>query len=277
VKESKGSKKGKESKKGKNDFLPFLLSLPFLLHFANIAKPIPEPSTERRNLCRYQWEKPERYRASAQVETFCRRVYQRQRMTFGLSPTSAYNLPAFLKPISARHSSSSTQYPARRNSMDSWKKLEEHLRQIINIVIRFIKAQRREEASITFGAFLIWAGVSLPEWLEKVGLKEFVASWYGDKIGRGILITAGAGLVLYAAFKFFRLVYVPDLPPPQDRPSAIKGPMAFTEGDGALFRKLGRETDLQKLLGLILDNQVVMVVVRQSERNIPASLVELKF
>jgi hypothetical protein len=31
VKQSKGSKKGKENKKGKKFFLPFLLSLPFLL------------------------------------------------------------------------------------------------------------------------------------------------------------------------------------------------------------------------------------------------------
>lgn len=146
--------------------------------------------------------------------------------------------------------------------MVSWKQLEEQFRQIINTAKRFIKARRREEASITFGALLIWAGNLFPEWLNKVGVEKFTASWYGDKIGRSILIAAGAGLVLYAAFKIFRLVYVPNLPPPQDRPSAIKGPMAFTEYDGALFRKLGRENDLQRLLGLILDNQLVMVVVR---------------
>jgi hypothetical protein len=146
--------------------------------------------------------------------------------------------------------------------MFSWKQLEEHLRQIINTAIRFIKARRREEASITFGALLISAGISFPEWLKKAGVDEFVASWKGDKIGRGILVVAGAGLVLYAAVKIFRLVYVPDLPPPQDRPSAIKGPTAFTEDDGALFRKLGRESDLQRLLGWVLDNQTLMVIVR---------------
>jgi hypothetical protein len=146
--------------------------------------------------------------------------------------------------------------------MFTWKRLEEHFGQIINAAIRFIKARRREEASITVGAILIWAGIYFPEWLKKVGADEFVASWKGDVISRSVLIAAGAGLVLYAAFKIFRLVYVPSLPPPQDRPSAIKGPMAFTEDDGALFRKLGRENDLQKLLGLILDNQVVMVIVR---------------
>jgi len=146
--------------------------------------------------------------------------------------------------------------------MFTWKQIEETLRQIITATIRFIKARRREEASISFGALLIWAGISFPEWLKKFKVDEFVASWRGDVIGRSVLMAAGAGLVLYGAFKIFRLVYVPDLPPPQDRPSAIKGPMAFTEDDGALFRKLGRENDLQKLLGLILDNQVVMMIVR---------------
>ncbi|HEY6401125.1 MAG TPA: hypothetical protein VI479_06935, partial [Blastocatellia bacterium] len=146
--------------------------------------------------------------------------------------------------------------------MFNWRQIEETLRQIINTTVRFIRARRREEAAITAGSILIWSGIYFPELLEKVGLKELVALWKGDVIGRSLLIAAGAGSVLYAAFKIFRLVYVPDLPPPQDRPSAIKGPMAFTEDDGALFRKLGRENDLQKLLGLILDNQVVMVVVR---------------
>jgi hypothetical protein len=39
--------------------------------------------------------------------------------------------------------------------MFSWKQIEAQLRQIINTAVRFIKARRREEASITFGAFLI--------------------------------------------------------------------------------------------------------------------------
>jgi internalin A len=146
--------------------------------------------------------------------------------------------------------------------MFNWRQIEETVIQIIKTAIRFVKARRREEGAITAGALLIWAGIYFPEWLDNAGVKDFFASWRGDAIGRSILTALGAGLVLYAAIKIFRLVYVPDLPPPQDRPSAIKGPMAFTEDDGALFRKLGRENDLQKLLGLILDNQVGMVVVR---------------
>ncbi len=78
--------------------------------------------------------------------------------------------------------------------MFSWKQLEAQLRQIINAAVRFIKARRREEASITFGAFLIWAGIYFPAWLEKAGMKEFVGSWKGDVIGRSILIAARAGI-----------------------------------------------------------------------------------
>jgi hypothetical protein len=58
------------------------------------------------------------------------------------------------------------------------------------------------------------------------------------------------------------VVYPPELAPTKDRPSAIKGPMAFTVADGDLFRKLGRESELQKLLGLVLDDQILMIVVR---------------
>jgi len=66
--------------------------------------------------------------------------------------------------------------------MFSWKQLEAQLRQIINTAIRFVKARRNEEASITFGAFLIWAGIYFPEWLEKAGVKEFVASLQAELV-----------------------------------------------------------------------------------------------
>jgi hypothetical protein len=42
----RGSKKGKESKKGKKNFLPFLLSLPFLLPFDRLTKPFAKPPAQ---------------------------------------------------------------------------------------------------------------------------------------------------------------------------------------------------------------------------------------
>ncbi len=146
--------------------------------------------------------------------------------------------------------------------MPGVQEFSQQVRSIIDVVVRFVRARKREEASISFGALLILGGVYLASGLEKVGLKDFFAWWYGDTIVRGLLIAAGIGFVLYGGYKIFRLVYVPPLPPGKDRPSAIKGPLAFTEADGDLFRKLGRESELQKLLGLALDDQVLLIVIR---------------
>ncbi|MGH9753568.1 MAG: hypothetical protein ACREA2_12360 [Blastocatellia bacterium] len=145
--------------------------------------------------------------------------------------------------------------------MINWQQIAQNPRQVVDPIIRFIKARRREEATLAFAILLLWIGHSFSDWLTP-DLTEFLKPWRVVLIIRGVLYVAGFGLLVYAGFRIWRLVYVPDLPLVKDRPSAIKGPMAFTEGDGALFRKLGRETDLQRLLGLILDNQVMMVVVR---------------
>lgn len=144
------------------------------------------------------------------------------------------------------------------------KEIEESFRNLTYSIKSFIMARKREEACITAGAFLLWVGINFVDWLQVIGLKGFFQYWHGDTIGRVFLFTASSSLFLYAAVKIFKLVYVRDLPPPTDRPSAIKGPRAFTEEDGALFRKLGRENDLQKLLGFVLDKQVPMVIVRGS-------------
>ena len=145
--------------------------------------------------------------------------------------------------------------------MLDWQQLTPQLRQTIDAAFRFIKARRREEAALAFAALLFWFGYKFSSWLP-VELAEFLKPWRVVLIVQIVLWLAGVMLLAYGIHRIYRLVYVPDLPPEKNRPSAIKGPMAFTEGDGALFRKLGRESDLQKLLGLILDNQVLMVVVR---------------
>src|SRR5262245_5831820 len=145
--------------------------------------------------------------------------------------------------------------------MINWQQIAKNPRTIVDPVIHFIRARRREEATLTFAILLLWIGYSFSNWLTPE-LKDLLKPWSVVLIIQCILYVAGVALLAYAGFRIWRLVYVPDLPIVKDRPTAIKGPMAFTEGDGALFRKLGRETDLQRLLGLILDNQVMMVVVR---------------
>ncbi len=47
------------------------------------------------------------------------------------------------------------------------------------------------------------------------------------------LYAIGAIAFVYGVVRVWRLVNPPELPPAKDRPSAIKGPMAFTEVDGA--------------------------------------------
>ncbi len=145
--------------------------------------------------------------------------------------------------------------------MFSWQQLAEQLRQIVDTAIRFIKARRREEASLAFAALLFWLGYKFPIFLSP-DFAEFLKPWRAVLIIQAVFSLAGLALLVHGGYRIWRLVYVPPLPPAKDRPSAIEGPMAFTEDDGALFRKLGRESDLQRLLGLILDNQAVMVIVR---------------
>ena len=90
---------------------------------------------------------------------------------------------------------------------------------------------------------------------------DFIDGKWIASLQIGLLAIGGIAFV-YGFVRVWRPVDPPELPPAKDRPSAIKGPMAFTEADGDLFRKLGRESELQKLLGLVLDDQVLMVVVR---------------
>ncbi|MGE0886751.1 MAG: twin-arginine translocation signal domain-containing protein [Blastocatellales bacterium] len=145
--------------------------------------------------------------------------------------------------------------------MPGVQELSQQIRSILDIVLRFVKARRREEATIAFAALLLWFGYKLSSWLP-TELAEFLKPWRGVLIAQIVLYSAGLALLVYGFWRIKRLVWVEPLPPGKDRPSAIKGPMAFTEADGELFRKLGRESELQKLLGLALDDQVLLIVIR---------------
>lgn len=145
--------------------------------------------------------------------------------------------------------------------MSDLKELFPQIRSAISIVLRFIHARRREEATIALAALLLWIGYKFSSWLP-AELAEFLKPLRGVLIVQSLLFLARLALLVYGFLRIKRLVWVDEPPPAKDRPSAIKGPMAFTEADGELFRKLGRESELQKLLGLALDDQVLMIVVR---------------
>ena len=128
----------------------------------------------------------------------------------------------------------------------------EQLSLLVKTAIRTLKGRRREQAAFFIAALSFSGGFAVDKLLAGNWIARLQIALYAS----------GAIALVYGVVRVWRLVNPPELPPAKDRPSAIKGPMAFTEADGALFRKLGRESELQKLLGLVLDDQVLMVVVR---------------
>jgi hypothetical protein len=139
-------------------------------------------------------------------------------------------------------------------------RLAEQLYQVIQQLVRFIKARQREEASFALAALSFWVGYSFSDLLTPE-LRAFLDSWQGVLIFQAFFYVTGLGMLAFGGYQIWRLVQVPHLPPPSQRPSAIKGAMAYTPEDGPLFRRLGREVELQRLLAHVLDDQVPMIVL----------------
>jgi len=127
-----------------------------------------------------------------------------------------------------------------------------HLYLSVKTAIRTLKGRRREPAAFLVAALCFSGGFALGKLLADKWITRLQIALYA----------IGAIAFVYGAIRVWKLVNPPELPPAKDRPSAIKGPMAFTEADGDLFRKLERESELQKLLGFVLDDQILMIVVR---------------
>jgi Leucine-rich repeat (LRR) protein len=75
------------------------------------------------------------------------------------------------------------------------------------------------------------------------------------------LLAVGAILLAWTVFRIWKQAIPPELPPPETRPAAIKGPMPFTREDAELFRGLGRRAELETLLAYVLDEQIPLVGV----------------
>jgi hypothetical protein len=145
--------------------------------------------------------------------------------------------------------------------MPGWQELFQTLLGAVRGVIGWTKRHRREESLIALAALLFWIGSSLSGGMPPE-LKKWLETWAGLWIAQAVCYLGGSVFLAYGGYRIWRLVSPPELPPPKDLPSAIKGPMAFTtRADGPLFRKLGREEELRKLLGWIQDDQVRLVVV----------------
>jgi hypothetical protein len=71
----------------------------------------------------------------------------------------------------------------------------------------------------------------------------------------------GAVLLVWVGYRLWQQAVPSPLPPPEPRPSAVKGPMAFGPEDGTLFQRLGRDHELAQLLSLTLNDQIPLIVV----------------
>src|SRR5262245_57794863 len=111
--------------------------------------------------------------------------------------------------------------------MISWQQLE----LFVKSAIRTLKGRRREPAAFLVAALCFSGGFSVGKLVTDKWITRLQIALYA----------IGAIAFVYGVVRVWRLVNPPELPPAKDRPSAIKGPMAFTEADGDLFRKLERE------------------------------------
>lgn len=132
----------------------------------------------------------------------------------------------------------------------------QQLRELVKTAIRSLKGRKREQTAFAIAALCFSGGFAFGKVVPDLIPGQWVARF------QIALYAIGTIALVYGIWWVRRLVNPPELPPVQNRPSAIKGLTPFTEADGELFRKLGRERELQKLLGFVLDDQILMVVVR---------------
>lgn len=144
--------------------------------------------------------------------------------------------------------------------MLNWQELGKQLQTFVDAGVQLLKRRRREEAAISFAALLFWIGSSFASWLP-ADLKAFLDAWSVVLIVQAVCYLFGLALLGYGGYRVWKLAHASDFPLTKDRPSVIKGPIAFTPEDGELFRKLGRENELQKLFGYVKDTQVPMIVL----------------
>ncbi len=128
-------------------------------------------------------------------------------------------------------------------------------------IFRIIKHGRREQ--VLFMAFFLCVGLAnfrflLPDVLTNILLTDFLQ--------KDVLPWLNVVAIVPFIWGIVR-VWKKAIPPKIDltaaaKPSAIKGPFAFGEMDGEIFSQLGRETDLSKLLGWVLDSQICFTALK---------------
>ncbi len=127
--------------------------------------------------------------------------------------------------------------------------------QVENLV-RILKHGKREQTLFAFGFACLALPQLLPQALQD-GLLELLPDFLKQVFSRLSLSLIGLASLLWGIV----LVWRKAVPRKTGvvaaiKPSAIKGPFAFGEMDGEIFSQLGREADLGKLLGWVLDTQI---------------------
>jgi hypothetical protein len=129
----------------------------------------------------------------------------------------------------------------------------------------FLKYSSREKLFLFFAVALFVLG----SWFKSLNLKEiaFLESFDAKileiwKFGIFIsLCTIAAGFVIYVSYRFLRKIALVRPIDNKELASSIKGLMAFTNEDGALFLKLERDKELIELKNHINNSQIPLVVV----------------
>lgn len=143
--------------------------------------------------------------------------------------------------------------------MPDWMRNEQKLREAVRYFLGL--ASRREGWAFGAAAALFSLGLVLPGFLVGSPVDAWTKPWHGVPVLRVALYGVGVLLLIFAVRREWLLARPAEGPPVIDSPPAIKGPLPFGPGDGALFRKLGREDQVRELLGYVLDDQVPLVVL----------------
>jgi hypothetical protein len=130
---------------------------------------------------------------------------------------------------------------------------------LLQALRRVVKAFRRRQFNFLLAMAVVgifFATFKLPGWLPKeIKIPHFdTVFWVG--------ITLGVVLFAWLCVRVARLALPPDLPELLPVPTSLKGLSAFSNADGERFARLGRTQEIAAILGLALDDQIPLTVVR---------------
>lgn len=143
------------------------------------------------------------------------------------------------------------------NVMDTLVMTPETIENQLKKIALLFRYGTKEKIFIALGALLL----GLAAWIPRLN-NEFIKlpQELRQSIAVGLYVIGG----LCLAWVAYRFLFKLALPKPYDKhelPNAIKGLWAFTQEDGELFLKLGRNQELNSLNNYVKDPQIPLVVI----------------